>query len=108
MASCGGGALCTIVPASWAACPAVVDRRLQVLFFGYGGCTCAGWWTMGWCGGAGAGAGAGSASASPDLSAIVATASDRAAIAQLMASVERLTAELVTVNTKLVTVLKTE
>ena len=45
VASCGGGALCTIVPASWAACTTVVDGRLQVLFVGPGGRTCAGWWT---------------------------------------------------------------
>ena len=36
-----------------------------------------------------------------------ATASDRAAIAQLTSTVERLTAELVTVNAKLVTALQT-
>ena len=37
-----------------------------------------------------------------------ATASDRAAIAQLMATVERLTAELVTVNTNIVADLQTQ
>ena len=41
-ASHGGGALHTIVPSSGAACPTVVDGRLQVLVVGTGGRTCAG------------------------------------------------------------------
>ena len=53
MAICGGEELCTIVPASGAACPTVVDGRLQVLVVGPGGQNCAGWWYNGWCGGAG-------------------------------------------------------
>ena len=55
-ASRRGGALCTIVPASWAACPAVVDGRIQVLVVGPGGRKGANWWHNGWCGGAGASA----------------------------------------------------
>ena len=48
VASYGGGALCTIVSASRAACPIVLDGRLQVLVVGPGGqngagcCGCSG------------------------------------------------------------------
>ena len=62
VASCGGGALFTIVPASGAACPTVGDGQLQVLFVGTSSRTGAGWWTKGWCGGASASAGSASAS----------------------------------------------
>ena len=37
MAGRWGGALCAVVPAPGAACPTVMDRRLQVLFFGPSG-----------------------------------------------------------------------
>ena len=53
MANCGGGALCTVVPAPRAARPTVVDRRLQVLVVNPSGRN-----------GAGLCCGAGSASAS--------------------------------------------
>ena len=48
VASCGGGEIRLIVPASGAACPTVVDGRLQVLFVGPGGHTGADWWIKGW------------------------------------------------------------
>ena len=63
VASCGGGALCTIVPAPGAARPTVVDRRLQVLVVGPGGRNGASWCC-----------GAGSASASAALSSTAAPA----------------------------------
>ena len=61
----GGGALCTIVPASGAACTTVVDGQLQVLVVGPGGQNGAGWWHKGWCGGAGASAAASSSTSAP-------------------------------------------
>ena len=64
-----GGALRTIVPASGAACPTVVDGQLQALVVGTGGLNGAGWWHMGWCGGAGSGASSASASAASSSSA---------------------------------------
>ena len=54
VASCWGGKLCTIVPASVAACSTVVDGRLQVLVVcPAAGRNVAGWRHNGWCGGAG-------------------------------------------------------
>ena len=76
--SCGGGALCTIVPAYGAACPTVVDGRLQVLVVGPGGQNGAGWWHKGWCGGAVAGAGAG---AGARYAVVAAASSSTAALA---------------------------
>ena len=64
VASCRGGALHTIGPASGSACPTVVDGRLQVLFASPGGRTGAGWWTKGWCGGVDAGSTSASAASS--------------------------------------------
>ena len=73
VASRGVRALSFIVPASRAACPTVLDGRLQLLFVGPGGHTGADWWIKGWYDGAGTSASDGSASASADSFSMAAT-----------------------------------